>query len=78
MEFEKTVLLRKSIRSYRKDKQVAEKDLQKILLAGMAAPVSRKDYNSIIFTVVQDKELLRKMDLVFEGKENLLYGFLQL
>lgn len=74
MEFNKVISLRKSIRVYDKEKQISEEDLKKILFAGMAAPVSRKDYDSIKFIVLQDKKLLNEMAYLEGEKQNLLYG----
>ena len=48
---------RKSIRAYKED-QISEEDIQKILKAGMAAPVSSGAYDTVHLTVIQDKKLI--------------------
>lgn len=60
MEFMEVIKRRKSVRKYI-DKQISEEELRQILFAGCAAPISRKDYDSIKFTVVQDKTMLNKI-----------------
>lgn len=48
---------RVSVRSYKPD-QIPEEDLQKILKAGMAAPVGSGAYGSLHITVIQDRKLI--------------------
>ncbi len=60
METLKAIALRKSVRNFRKD-QISEECLNSILSAGCLAPVGRKRYDTIHFTVVQNKEILRKI-----------------
>lgn len=43
-------------------KQIEEKDLQIILEAGKQAPVAYNKYSDLVITVVQDKEILKKID----------------
>ena len=51
---------RVSVRSY-KSEQISEEALEKILKAGMAAPVGRGRYDNLHITVVQNRELLDKI-----------------
>lgn len=72
MEFMEVIKKRKSVRKYI-DKQISEEDLHQILLAGCAAPISRKDYDSIKFTVVQDKTMLNKVSGAVDSSSDPLY-----
>lgn len=74
MEFTQVLKLRKSVRKYNQEKQITEVQLEKILFAGMAAPVSRKDYKSLKFTVIQDNVLLKEISDAFKEAEHPLYG----
>lgn len=74
MELREALLNRVSVRKYDAEKQITEEQLQYILLAGMAAPISKKEYNSIKFTVIQDKEFLHKVANPTKEGENFLYG----
>lgn len=58
----KTILTRRSIRKY-KDEQIKEEELQAILEAGRFAP-SGLGKQSAYFTVVQNKEMLQKINEV--------------
>lgn len=60
METLKTMALRKSVRAY-KDEQVSEEKLETILAAGCAAPVGMARYDSLHLTVIQDKEIIKKI-----------------
>ena len=60
MELFETMKTRKSTRSYEK-KQIEEKDLNEILLAGAAAPIGMRKYESVHLTVVQDEKLLQEL-----------------
>lgn len=73
MEFNDVLLLRQTVREYKK-KQIEECKLQAILCGGMCAPISRKKYNDILFTVVQDKRLLLDIKDKFPRSVDLLYG----
>ncbi len=56
---------RKSTRNY-KPEQIPEGDLQTILQAGFAAPVAMAKYDSLHITVVQNPELLGKINKATE------------
>lgn len=73
MEFMKVIKSRKSIRSYT-DKQITNEELQQILVAGCAAPISQKDYASIHITVVQDKKMLLRISDTVGTAADPLYG----
>ena len=60
MELFEIMKTRKSTRSY-EVKQIEEKDLNEILLAGAAAPIGMRKYESVHLTVVQDAELLQEL-----------------
>lgn len=73
MELKQVLVSRQSIRKYKKQ-QIDELQLEYILWAGMAAPISRKDYKSIKITVVQDEKLLEEMRKAFGEKMDPFYG----
>ena len=56
---------RKSTRNY-KPEQIPEEDLRTILQAGFAAPVAMAKYDSLHITVVQNPELLGKINKATE------------
>ena len=60
MELFETINKRFSNRKYL-DKQVSDEDLEKILKAGMQAPVGRGKYEDMHITVIQDKDLLNEI-----------------
>lgn len=60
MELFETINKRFSNRKYL-DKQVSDDDLEKILKAGMQAPVGRGKYEDMHITVIQDKDLLNEI-----------------
>ena len=60
MELFETLKTRKSTRDFT-DVQIGEADLNEILLAGSAAPIGMRKFESIHLTVVQNKELLDDM-----------------
>lgn len=60
METLKTINSRKSVRSY--TGAVSEEALQKVLLAGQAAPVGMGKYETIHFTVIRNQDLLTELD----------------
>ncbi|MBR6801052.1 MAG: nitroreductase family protein [Eubacteriaceae bacterium] len=65
---------RHSARSYT-DRQIEKNDLEKILLAGGMAAVGMGAYDSMKFTVIQNKDLLTEIDNVAgAGKNHPLYG----
>lgn len=72
MEFMQVIRRRKSVRKFI-DKQISEEELREILFAGCAAPISRKDYHSIKFTVVQDKAMLDKISGATDSSSDPLY-----
>ncbi|SHH45047.1 Nitroreductase [Anaerosphaera aminiphila DSM 21120] len=60
METMKAIATRKSVRKY-KPEQISESDLNRILLAGCAAPVGRGNYPGLHITVIQNKDIISKM-----------------
>lgn len=61
MELMKAIESRYSCRGFL-DKQVSEEDLATILHAGKCAPVGLKQYENFHITVIQDKDLLARID----------------
>lgn len=61
METMKTILSRKSVRSY-KDTAVSEKALEAVLKAANASPVGMAKYETVHMTVIQNQELLHEID----------------
>jgi len=61
MELMKAIEERQSCRAYTGE-QITDNALQKILEAANAAPVAMGKYDDVRLTVVQDKELLTKLD----------------
>lgn len=74
MDLRKVLRQRKSIRQYKEKFQITEEQLEYILFSAMTAPISRKDYESIKITVVQDKNILQEMIDAFSGIMNPFYG----
>lgn len=70
METMKTIAIRQSCRAYTRE-QITEEELQKILEAANAAPVASGKYDEVKLTVIQDKNILTKINDVvskaFEG-----------
>lgn len=60
MEFFETLKTRKSTRDFTSE-QISEANLNEILLAGSAAPLGMRKFESIHLTVVQNKALLDEM-----------------
>ena len=58
-----TIMKRRGVKSYT-DQQVSDSDLQIILEAGIAGPTGR-NMQARHFTVVQNKELLKKLTMRF-------------
>lgn len=56
-----SIMKRTSVRAY-KTEQIGDKELQTILQAGMAAPVSSNAYDTLHMTVVQDREVFPIID----------------
>lgn len=63
METLKTIMSRKSVRTYTGE-TVSEQDLDTILKAACAAPVGMGKYETVHLTVIRDKELLDEIDKV--------------
>lgn len=61
METMKTILSRKSVRSYKAD-EVPEEKLNQVLKAANAAPVGMGKYENVHMTVIRDRELLHDID----------------
>lgn len=72
-----TIKSRKSVRSYTGE-AISEAELQAILTAAQAAPVGMKAYDSLVLTVIKNKELLKKIDKNAQATLNrdgsMLYG----
>jgi len=66
METMKTIAIRKSTRNY-KDEPVPQDVLEKILLAGCAAPVGRGAYDGMHLTVINTAEGMAKLSAVAEA-----------
>lgn len=60
MEFSTLLKTRKSTRSY-KPAQIKKEELEKVLLAGYAAPVGSGKYDTLHFTVIQNAGLLAQI-----------------
>lgn len=60
METIKAISRRKSVRSYKQD-QIPDEVLNTILMAGCAAPVASGKYDSLHLTIVQDKEMVKRI-----------------
>lgn len=60
METMKALALRKSVRAY-KEEQITEEKLNTILSAGCAAPVGMARYDTLHLTVIQDKEIIKRI-----------------
>ena len=61
MELRETIAKRYSCRSYAPE-QISEEDLNFILQAGNAAPVGMGKFETVKFTVIQNRELLDRID----------------
>lgn len=61
MEFMKVIANRQSCRAFTGEK-VTESELEVILQAGNAAPVGNGKYEDVRFTVIENKELLAKLE----------------
>ncbi len=62
MEFSNTIATRKSTRKY-EPTQISAKELDTILLAGSAAPVGDNAYRNYHFTVIQNAEIIEKINI---------------
>lgn len=71
MELLKLMEKRYSCRSF-SDKKISREDLNLILQAGYLAPVGKGEYNQLLITVIENRELLNEIDRVgstfFGGK----------
>lgn len=71
MELLKLMEKRYSCRSFN-DKKISREDLNLILQAGYLAPVGKGEYNQLLITVIENRELLNEIDKVgstfFGGK----------
>lgn len=61
METLEAIKKRVSVRGYL-DKQITDADLDKVLKAGMQAPIGRGKYYDMHITVIQNKDFLEKID----------------
>lgn len=77
METMKAIARRKSTRSYKPD-QITDEVLNTVLAAGCAAPVGMGKYNTLHLTVIQDKEMLKRISAsaakVLNSEGDILYG----
>jgi len=77
MELMKAITKRKSVRAY-KPEQIPDDILDTILCAGSLAPVGMGQYDSMHFTVIQDKDILSKISLfvqqMMKREGDALYG----
>ena len=67
MKFEKTLLLRRSVRCFTQE-QIREEELQQILAAAQMAPLAAGDDKTTHITVVQNSEILNKIRIACELK----------
>lgn len=65
MELMKAIAMRKSTRSY-KSEQISDESLNTIINAGCAAPVGMGAYNSVHLTVIQNSDLLDKLQQLLQ------------
>lgn len=78
MDIMTAITKRGSVRAY-KEEQVTEKDLNEILMAGSMAPVGRARYDTLHLTIIQNKEILKKMSPIGNkeldtGSVDITYG----
>lgn len=77
METMKAIAMRKSVRAYKKE-QITEDILGTILSAGCAAPVGWGMYDKLHLTVIQDKEILKRISTnlkqMMNSENSPLYG----
>lgn len=74
MELSKVLTLRRSYRSF-SDKNISKEDLEKILEAGMNAPVAMGKYENTVFKVLKDEKLKEFEDkLISKLKKNPVYN----
>lgn len=62
MDIFKTIATRRSTRKFT-ERQISDADLQTILKAGWAAPIGHSAYNKMQLNVIQDKDVLEKLDV---------------
>ena len=58
MELNKVIEKRRSVRDFDPLKQIDKKDIEKIVNAGIEAPVGKGKYNDVHLTVVQNKDII--------------------
>lgn len=77
METMKAIALRKAVRAYKKE-QITEDILNTILSAGCAAPVGWGMYDKLHLTVIQDKEIMKRISAnlmqMMKTENDPLYG----
>ncbi len=61
METMDAILKRRSCRSFT-DQQISDEDLHRLLVAANAAPVGMATYDQLAISVIQDKQLIDKME----------------
>lgn len=66
MELFNVISQRFSCRKYL-EKQISDEDLDKILKAGMHAPIGRGKYDEMHITVIQSNEVLNKINTLTDG-----------
>lgn len=67
MEAMEAIAKRRSVRSYQADR-IPEEDLKAILLAGCAAPVGMRKYDTLHITVIQDQQILKRMSEMIKNQ----------
>lgn len=76
MELMKAIEARYTCRGYL-DKQISEEMLDTIIHAGKCAPVGLKQYGDFLITVIQDKDLISRIDAAAENRRrpgSIFYG----
>ena len=78
MDFDKVINTRVSTRKYI-DKKIEKKDLEKIVEAGVKAPVGKSQYENMAITVITNKEFINEIleearEIVNDPKANPIYS----
>ena len=78
MDFDKVIETRVSTRSFL-DKKIEKNDLEKIVKAGIKAPVGRSQYDNMAITVITNKEFIGEIleqarEIVNDPKANPIYS----
>lgn len=65
MEFKKTLAMRQSVRKFT-DEQITNEQLNTLLQAANAAPTCMGNYDRVHLTVVQDPDILKRLNEAFQ------------